>query len=273
MNKIPIVLSWLLTHFLVYIAHTEFLKLFVNRVEIMLCFVAIHSLVVLYFNKVYTDIKRKEENCQTILGDCSLCIFIANRMATFKIKLEDKAAFLNRLKNTLDNNQIKDNESKGYFEVTSNNPKQIEQIEDILKQSPKINTIKEMKSTKLTKSDLREMVRQELKNVLNEEKEQLSEINFADPVFAPVYTALMFGGISLATWLQRISREKGERKEFLVQKMKDAAEKGVEFDEAAFDKEWSEKMATRREKEAERSKGALGRANIMVSKGGDDRFF
>lgn len=83
--------------------------------------------------------------------------------------MEDKAAFLNRMKDTIKSSQIKDNELEDYFEVTSNNPKQIEDIELILKQSPKINTIKEMKNG-LTRSELKEMVRQQLKTTLAEKK-------------------------------------------------------------------------------------------------------
>jgi hypothetical protein len=97
-------------------------------------------------------------------------------MAIFKFALEDKAAFLNRLEKAgvaLDTDQIVDNKLEKTFEVTINDPKQLEAIKIILKQSPKINTIKEMetkKKKKLTKSELKEMVRQELQSVLAEKK-------------------------------------------------------------------------------------------------------
>ena len=95
-------------------------------------------------------------------------------MSVFKIKLEDKAAFLNRLEKQgvgLDSTQIIDNKLKGYFEVTINEPKQLEVAKSILKQSPKINTIKEMENKKkMTKDELKEMVRQELQAVLAEKK-------------------------------------------------------------------------------------------------------
>jgi len=97
-------------------------------------------------------------------------------MATFKIKLEDKAAFESRLKAqnvALETYQIKDNRLKDYFEVDIVDPKQLEITKAILKQSPKINTIKEMK--KLTKSELKEMVRQELQTVLAEKKKMKGE--------------------------------------------------------------------------------------------------
>ena len=96
-------------------------------------------------------------------------------MATFKIKLEDKAAFLNQMEKAgveLNTNQMVDNEFKGYFEVTIDEPKQLQIAKGILKQSPKINTIKEMENNKkkMTKDELKEMVRQELQAVLAEKK-------------------------------------------------------------------------------------------------------
>jgi hypothetical protein len=93
-------------------------------------------------------------------------------MATFKIKLEDKAAFLNRLEKQdvpMDSSKVKDNKLEGYFEVEIVDPKQLEVVKTILKQSPKINTIKEMKKS-LTKDQLKEMIRQELQGVLAEKK-------------------------------------------------------------------------------------------------------
>jgi len=107
-------------------------------------------------------------------------------MATFKIRLEDKAAFLNRMEKQgvgLDSTQIVDDKLKGYFEVTIDEPKQLQVAKGILKQSPKINTIKEMENNKkkMTKDELKEMVRQELQAVLaekkkaSEDKEKLDE--------------------------------------------------------------------------------------------------
>jgi hypothetical protein len=96
-------------------------------------------------------------------------------MATFKIKLEDKAAFLNRMEKQgvgLDSTQIVDNKLEGYFEVNIVEPKQLQVAKGILKQSPKINTIKEMEHNKkkMTKDELKEMVRQELQAILAEKK-------------------------------------------------------------------------------------------------------
>ena len=100
-------------------------------------------------------------------------------MSIFKIKLEDKAAFLNRLEKQgvgLDSTQIIDDKLKGYFEVTIDEPKQLEVAKSILKQSPKINTIKEMENKKkMTKDELKEMVRQELQAVLAEKKKVKDE--------------------------------------------------------------------------------------------------
>jgi hypothetical protein len=86
---------------------------------------------------------------------CSYLIFI--RMSTYKIKLEDKAAFLNRLDKLdvkIDSYEIKDNKLKGYFEVNIDNPEVNNIVKTILRQSPKINDIKET---------LRKMVREELR--------------------------------------------------------------------------------------------------------------
>ena len=88
-------------------------------------------------------------------------------MATFKIKLGDKAAFLNRMEKqgeTISIKQIKDNKLEDYFEIDIIDPKQLEVVKTILKQSPKINTIKEM-ANRLTKDALKEMIRKELQGV------------------------------------------------------------------------------------------------------------
>jgi hypothetical protein len=98
-------------------------------------------------------------------------------MATFKIKLEDKAAFLNRVEKAgvgLDTDQVVDNKLEGYFVVTVDEPKQLEVVNTILKQSPKINQM-ESKKKKLTKDELKEMVRQELQAVLAEKKKVKDE--------------------------------------------------------------------------------------------------
>jgi hypothetical protein len=101
----------------------------------------------------------------------------------FKIKSEDKAAFLNRMEKqgeTISSKQIKDNNLEHYFEVEINNPKQLETAKAILKKSPKINTLTEMEKKKLTKNDLKEMVRQELQGALLEKKKMKGEKEMAN---------------------------------------------------------------------------------------------
>jgi len=146
-------------------------------------------------------------------------------MPTFKIKLEDKAAFLNRLEKAevaLDTDQIVDNKIEGYFEVTSEDPKQVDIIKMILKQSPKINTINEMetKKKKMTKDELKEMVRQELQAVLAEKKkvkgedkkEKLDEVEqideVADVLIAGLATLLGVGGTLVAALISDLRKAK-----------------------------------------------------------------
>ena len=121
---------------------------------------------------------------------------------TFKIKLEDKAAFLNRMEKqgeAIDSKDIKNNKLEGYFEVTINNPKQEQMAKDILKQSPKINTVKEMKKG-LTKSGLKEMIRIELneKKKIEDKKKKLDEVvgGLDDPNFIAGVATLL--GVSTA---------------------------------------------------------------------------
>jgi hypothetical protein len=140
-------------------------------------------------------------------------------MATFKIKLGDKAAFLNRMEKqgeTISSEQIKDNKLEDYFEVDIVDPKQLEVAKTILKQSPKINTIKEMKK-KLTKDQLKEMIRQELQGVLAEKKKMKGEDKLdeagvgtlTDPNFiAGAATLLGVGGTLLITYINALRKAK-----------------------------------------------------------------
>ena len=121
---------------------------------------------------------------------------------TFKIKLEDKAAFLNRMEKqgeAIDSKDIKNNKLEGYFEVTINNPKQEQMAKNILKQSPKINTVKEMKKG-LTKSGLKEMIRIELneKKKIEDKKKKIDEVvgGLDDPNFIAGVATLL--GVSTA---------------------------------------------------------------------------
>jgi hypothetical protein len=76
----------------------------------------------------------------------------------YKIKLEDKAALLNKLEKygiSVDSYSIVDNKLGGYFEFEITNPTAETVVSKIVKLSPKISQIKEM---------LKNMIREELKN-------------------------------------------------------------------------------------------------------------
>lgn len=159
---------------------------------------------------------------------------------TFKIKLEDKAAFLNRMEKqseAIGSEQIQDNKLEGYFEVEITDPKQLEIAKAILKQSPKINTLSEMEKKKLTKKELAEMVRQELHAVLAEKKKmkdedkkkqldenQLNEI--ADVLVAGLATLLGVGGTLVAALINDLRKAKTpEEKQAVFKRGTDAIER------------------------------------------------
>jgi hypothetical protein len=78
-------------------------------------------------------------------------------MKTYKIKLEDKAAFLNRLEKAgipAESYNVVDDKFKGYFEFTTSDSVTDKMVKTILHQSPKINRLKEV---------LRKIIREELK--------------------------------------------------------------------------------------------------------------
>jgi membrane protease subunit (stomatin/prohibitin family) len=84
-------------------------------------------------------------------------------MKHYKIKLEDKAAFINKIEKvgvTVDSFDIKDNKLDDAFEFSVEDPATIETINTILRQSPKINQLKEQ---------LKSMIREELKTFRNKE--------------------------------------------------------------------------------------------------------
>ena len=142
-----------------------------------------------------------------------------------KIKLEDKAAFLNRMEKqgqAIDSEDIKDNKLKGYFEVIITNPEQEKVAKDILKQSPKINTIKEMKKS-LTKSELKEMIRQELneKKKIEDKKKKLDEVTggLDDPNFiAGVATLLGVGTAVLVPFIKALRSAKSPEEKAQIKK-------------------------------------------------------
>jgi len=81
----------------------------------------------------------------------------------YKIKLGDKAAFLNHLQAlnvNIESFDITDNKLNDTFEFTVNDPKVINVVNTVLKRSPKINQVKEQ---------LKAMIREEIKNIRNRE--------------------------------------------------------------------------------------------------------
>jgi hypothetical protein len=80
-------------------------------------------------------------------------------MKTYKIKLEDKIAFLNRLDKLgvkIKTSQIKNDivNDPHFFTITFSKDEDIEKVETVLDQSPKINQLKEL---------LRKIIREELR--------------------------------------------------------------------------------------------------------------
>jgi 5,10-methylene-tetrahydrofolate dehydrogenase/methenyl tetrahydrofolate cyclohydrolase len=81
----------------------------------------------------------------------------------YKIKLEDKAALINKLEKVgvqVDSFDIKNDKLDDTFEFTVTDPNTIKTIDTILSQSPKINQVKEQ---------LKAMIREELKSFRNKE--------------------------------------------------------------------------------------------------------
>jgi hypothetical protein len=79
-------------------------------------------------------------------------------MKVYKIKMEDKAALLNRLKKynvPAGTNEIQDNELEGYFTLTIEDPTEVEIVNSLLKKSPRIDI-------------LREFLRKEIRKMLKE---------------------------------------------------------------------------------------------------------
>jgi len=84
-------------------------------------------------------------------------------MKHYKIKLEDKAAFLNKIESVgveVDSFDIVNNKLDDTFEFSVSDPVTIKTINTILRQSPKINQLKEQ---------LKAMIREELKSFRNKE--------------------------------------------------------------------------------------------------------
>lgn len=65
---------------------------------------------------------------------------------TYNVKLEDKAALINKLEAAgieINSFDIKDDLLKNTFSITLNTPREVEVVKSVLKSSPKINDVKE----------------------------------------------------------------------------------------------------------------------------------
>jgi protein subunit release factor A len=141
----------------------------------------------------------------------------------FKVKLEDKAALLNRMEKSGDeisSNQIKDNKAEGYFELTVTDPEQLKIVRSILNKSPKINTIKEMKKS-LTKSELKEMIRQELskkKNKLDETELNEALTGAEQDILNVLGYVAAASGIGVGAYIRNLFKKAGEKEAELAGK-------------------------------------------------------
>ena len=79
---------------------------------------------------------------------------------TYNIKMEDKAAFLNKAEKLgfqVDSFDIKDNKLTNSFSITLNTPEEVEIVKAVLKSSPEINDLKEV---------IKQIIREEIQNSL-----------------------------------------------------------------------------------------------------------
>jgi len=164
-------------------------------------------------------------------------------MSHYKIKLEDKAAFLNRLEKQdihIDSYDIIDNKYEGYFEIDIENESDNDIVKSILNKSPKINTIKEMRQ-QITKTQLKQIIREELGKMKGQ---QLNENIIADAlqwvmmykdVLGPL--AGLFGIAGTATAAMTIAKLKqfkkdgvtaGSKMELIKKALQAAAGEGVD---------------------------------------------
>ena len=130
---------------------------------------------------------------------------------------------------------IKDNKLKGYFEFTVDDPQANEIIKTILKQSPKINKINEMK-TKITKSQLAEIIREELAEAgygMKEKEQQLKEASvLTDPNFiAGIATLLGVTGTYAATVVNAMKGKSKEEKKKIADEMAEGVSKATGGDQ------------------------------------------
>jgi Glu-tRNA(Gln) amidotransferase subunit E-like FAD-binding protein len=149
-------------------------------------------------------------------------------MSDYKIKLEDKAAFLNRLDKAgieVDSYKVADNKFEGYFEFTTDDPITDNIVKTILKQSPKINKLKEM--SKLTKSQLAEIIREELASMKGKKKKQLDEASIAQ-IWDMLYPAAIIAGSAGAAFKLLMKDAKNNIKAQLQKQGKEVSEEELE---------------------------------------------
>jgi predicted DNA binding protein len=126
-------------------------------------------------------------------------------MSHYKIKLEDKAAFLNRLEKQdihIGSYDITDNKYEGYFEIDIEDEDANDIIKSMLNKSPKINTIKEMRQ-QITKTQLKQIIREEL-GKMKGQKEPVNEVLISAAIIAAVAGILKFVAAN-ATVIQILS--------------------------------------------------------------------
>jgi hypothetical protein len=149
-------------------------------------------------------------------------------MSDYKIKLEDKAAFINRLDKQgigVDSYEIVDDKLKGYFTFTTTDPVIDNIVKTILKQSPKINKLKEM--AKLTKSQLAEIIREELASMKQPKKKPIDEVNIGE-LWNMLYPAAIIAGTGLGAYKALMSDAKKEIKKQLQKQGKEVGDKELE---------------------------------------------
>jgi cell division protein FtsX len=85
-----------------------------------------------------------------------------NLPKTYTIKMEDKAAFINKAEKMgyeIDTFDIKDNKINNTFSITVSTPQDVEVVKAVLKSSPDINDIKEV-----IKRTIQEEIQKHLEN-------------------------------------------------------------------------------------------------------------
>jgi cell division protein FtsX len=85
-----------------------------------------------------------------------------NLPKTYTIKMEDKAAFINKAEKMgyeIDTFDIKDNKITNTFTITVSTPQDVEVVKAVLKSSPDINDIKEV-----IKRTIQEEIQKHLEN-------------------------------------------------------------------------------------------------------------